>query len=106
MKKLITLAFCFMMAVSVLTGCGNKNTSTTDTTTKPSSIATEPSTTNSIPTTNTTLPSTIPDSGSMPSNDGISSDSNTNGSNGMDSDFKNRSDRSSTHAPSIVGRSR
>lgn len=129
MKKLIALAFCFALAVSVLTACGgNKDQKTSDATTKPTTVATEPSTKSTTPTSEATHPSTIPDSGFMPNQDGANDHSGANGGNsgtgsanggnggtgsanggtgnGMDGAMDRGTGQSRTHAPSIVGGSR
>ena len=135
MKKLIALAFCFILAVSVLTACGeNEDKKNTDTTTRPSTAATNPTTKSTAPTSDATQPSTIPDSGFMPddggnnggtnggnngsTNGGNSGTGNANGGNGgsgstnggtgngMGGAMDNSTGQSRTHAPSIVGGSR
>ena len=129
MKKLIAFAFCFVLAVSVLTACGgNKDQQSPDTTTKPTTIMTEPTTSGTAATSEAAQPSTIPDSGFMPNeegnngngstNDGNSGTGNANGGNGgsgsanggtgngMGGTMDNGTAQSRTHAPSIVDRGR
>ena len=128
MKKFIAMAFCFALAVSILTACGSENNKTTDTTTTPSSIATEPTTKTTAPTTTEpTQASTIPDSGSMPNNGdtgtgssnggnsgtgsangGNGGSGNTNGGtgNGMGGSMDNGTAQSRAHYPSVIGGSR
>lgn len=127
MKKFIAMAFCFALAVSILTACGSENNKTTDTTTTPSSITTKPTTESTTPASEATQPSTIPDSGSMPnngdagtgsSNGGNSGTGSANGGNGgsgttnggtgngMGGSMDNGTARSRAHYPSVIGGSR
>lgn len=133
MKKLIALAFCFALAVSILTGCrSTEDKKTTDTTTTPSTVTTAPTTHSTAPTTEATQPTgdngteTIPDSGSMPNNGGNNDTGSGNGTNGgtgstnggnsgsgsanggtgMEGSMNNGTAQSRAHYPSIVGGSR
>lgn len=129
MKKFIALAFCFVLSLSVLTGCRrSEDKKNTDTTTKPTTMATEPTTTSTAPTTEATQPSTIPDSGFMPDDGGNSGTGSENGGNsgtgsanggnggagstnggtgnGMGGAMDNGTAQSRAHYPSIIGESR
>ena len=114
MKKLFTMACCFVLLIGVMTGCGgNRKTNPTDMTTKPTTSSTEPAPSITTQPTENTLPSTIPDSGSMPSTDsntGTGNDWDGNADKGpnagIGSDMGRGSSRTQTHAPSIIGKGR
>lgn len=77
MKKFIPIALCFIMAASVLTGCGRKkNHQTTDTTTTTTTLTTH-TTMNTDPSIDTTVPtssSVTQDEAGVASTPGIGND--------------------------------
>lgn len=107
MKKIITTVCCLLLVACALTGCGgNKAMNTTDTTEKPSSIFTEPTTHTTEPTSASTLPSALPDNETVPGHSEQNTNGDSNSANGTDGVTRHNSNRSRTHAPSIVGGSR
>ena len=106
MKKLIALAFCIALAISVLTACGGKKDHTPiDDTTSPTTVIPEPSI---IPSSTATQPSTIPDSGYMPNENNKNDNIDTHGdtANGMGRSMDRGSTQSHTTPTSTIGKKR
>ena len=110
MKKLIAMAFCFILGVSVLSGCGGSDEKKqTNTTTTPNSITTQPVTQNTTPSTDASQPSTIPDNGYMtkPNGNGdMEMPNNSNSGSDMGGIVDNGSGQSRTQSPISNGRNR